>query len=147
MEIKPNIKSKFGPITSRGWNKIAQVVNSIKPSAMSGSVASPRYPNFNQVFVATIGNPTSIGTRKWSYAFTEAYVSSNAITGTALNTVEYNNASSYNGPGFLNSSLNAGFTLQPIRNGVQVIMMKTVDTSGNDLYLFCLSNAIDGTCA
>ena len=160
MNIQPNISGGMGAITPRAWQKIASVVNKNDPATnQSGNLRKAQ-----QVFLAKItGNTAIIANRRWSYTWTSAAfdVTTNkfkAATGTALisdtnqlayNTVEglQQDSGTKNGPGITHANIPAGYTLQPIATGTYVLMFGTAGSTGNQIYVFSVANAIDGTCA
>ena len=151
----------MGAITPRAWNKIASVVNRNAPAIDQ----SRNQRKAQQVFLAKItGNNVIISNRRWSYTWTTAAfdVTTNkfkAATGTALisdtnqlayNTVEglQQDSGTKNGPGVLHANIvAAGYTLQPIASGTYVLLFGTADSTGKQIYVFSVANAIDGTCA
>ena len=161
MNIRPNIAGGMGAITPRAWNKIASVVNRNAPAIDQ----SRNQRKAQQVFLAKItGNNVIISNRRWSYTWTTAAfdVTTNkfkAATGTALisdtnqlayNTVEglQQDSGTKNGPGVLHANIvAAGYTLQPIASGTYVLLFGTADSTGKQIYVFSVANAIDGTCA
>ena len=161
LNIRPNIAGGMGAITPRAWNKIASVVNRNAPAIDQ----SRNQRKAQQVFLAKItGNNVIISNRRWSYTWTTAAfdVTTNkfkAATGTALisdtnqlayNTVEglQQDSGTKNGPGVLHANIvAAGYTLQPIASGTYVLLFGTADSTGKQIYVFSVANAIDGTCA
>ena len=160
MNIQPNISGGMGAITPRAWQKIASVVNKNDPATnQSGNLRKAQ-----QVFLAKItGSNTIISNRRWSYTWTSAAfdvptAKFKAAIGTALisdtnqlayNTVEglQQDSGTKNGPGITHSNIPAGYTLQPIATGTYVLMFGTAGSTGNQIYVFSVANAIDGTCA
>ncbi len=160
MNIQPNISGGMGAITPRAWQKIASVVNKNDPATnQSGNLRKAM-----QVFLAKItGNTAIIANRRWSYTWTSAAfdvptAKFKAAIGTALisdtnqlayNTVEglQQDSGTKNGPGITHSNIPAGYTLQPIATGTYVLMFGTAGSTGNQIYVFSLANAIDGICA
>lgn len=161
MNIQPNIAGGMGAITPRAWNKIASVVNRNDPATDQ----SRNQRKAQQVFLAKITGSTSIITnRRWSYTWTSAAfdvttAKFKAATGSALisdtnqlayNTVEglqQDTGATKDGPGITHSNIPAGYTLQPIASGTYVLMFGTADSTGKQVYVFSVANAIDGTCA
>ena len=160
LNIQPNISGGMGAITPRAWQKIASVVNKNDPATNQ----SRNLRKAQQVFLAKItGNTQIILNRRWSYTWQSAAfdVPTNkfkAAIGTALisdtnqlayNTVEglQQDSGTYNGPGITHANIPAGYTLQPIATGTYVLMFGTAGSTGNQIYVFSVANAIDGTCA
>jgi hypothetical protein len=161
LNIRPNIAGGMGAITPRAWNKIASVVNRNEPAIDQ----SRNQRKAQQVFLAKItGNNTIISNRRWSYTWTTAAfdVTTNkfkAAIGTALisdtnqlayNTVEglQQDSGTKNGPGVLHANIvAAGYALQPIATGTYVLLFGTADSTGKQIYVFSVANAIDGSCA
>ena len=162
MNLKPNIDGSFGPFSQRGFKKLTDKVNEKKQGDLS------RYaPRVLNVFLAKItGNTTVITNRRLKYAWEEAeqytdtiqkfqtkggsaITSATTVIGFAYNTVEaLQQTGTSNGPGFLNANLPSGFLLQPIATGTYVLMHASINaTDGSQAFSFCVSNAIDGTCA
>jgi hypothetical protein len=150
----------MGAITPRAWQKIASVVNKNDPAINQ----SRNLRKAQQVFIAKItGNTQIILNRRWSYTWTSAAfdvptAKFKAAVGTALisdtnqlayNTVEglQQDSGTYNGPGITHANIPAGYTLQPIATGTYVLMFGTAGSTGNQIYVFSVANAIDGTCA
>jgi len=151
----------MGAITPRAWHKIASVVNKNAPATNQ----SRNQRKAQQVFLAKItGSNTIISNRRWSYTWTSAAfdvptAKFKAAIGTALisdtnqlayNTVEglqQDTGATKDGPGITHSNIPAGYTLQPIATGTYVLMFGTAGSTGNQIYVFSVANAIDGTCA
>ena len=163
MNLKPNIDGSFGPFSQRGFKKLTDKVNEKKQGDLS------RYaPQVLNVFLAKItGNTTVITNRRWKYAWEEAeqytdtiqkfqtkggsaITSATTVIGYAYNTIEalQQTSGTKNGPGFTHANIPSGFTLQPIATGTVVLMHASINaTDGSQAFSFCVSNAIDGTCA
>ena len=159
MDIKPNIRSNFGPLSPRGFNKIAAKVNERTTSDATRDLASG-----TKVFIAGItGNVTIISNRRWKYTWETGTVdpatgyyewNPNAIDYTTTKIYAYNtcevlqqSGGSQNGPGFINANIPSGFLLKPIANGTYVQMLQHRDKGGNVIFSFAMPNAVDGTCA
>ena len=161
MNIQPNIAGGMGAITPRAWHKIASVVNRNAPATDQ----SRNQRKAQQVFLAKItGSTAIINNRRWSYTWTSAAFDVStakfkAATGSALisdtnqlayNTVEglqQDSGATKDGPGITHSNIPAGYTLKPIASGTYVLMFGTAGSTGNQIYVFSVANAIDGTCA
>ena len=161
MNILPNIAGGMGAITPRAWHKIASVVNRNAPATDQ----SRNQRKAQQVFLAKItGSTAIINNRRWSYTWTSAAFDVStakfkAATGSALisdtnqlayNTVEglqQDSGATKDGPGITHSNIPAGYTLKPIASGTYVLMFGTAGSTGNQIYVFSVANAIDGTCA
>jgi len=163
MNLKPNIDGSFGPFSQRGFKKLTDKVNEKKQNDLS------RYaPRVLNVFLAKItANTTVITNRRWKYAWEEAeqytdtvqkfqtkggstITSATTVIGYAYNTVEalQQTSGTKDGPGLTHASIPSGFTLQPIATGTVVLMHASINaTDGSQAFSFCVSNAIDGTCA
>jgi len=163
MNLKPNIDGSFGPFSQRGFKKLTDKVNEKKQNDLS------RYaPRVLTVFLAKItANTTVITNRRWKYAWEEAeqytdtvqkfqtkggstITSATTVIGYAYNTVEalQQTSGTKDGPGLTHASIPSGFTLQPIATGTVVLMHASINaTDGSQAFSFCVSNAIDGTCA
>ena len=151
----------MGAITPRAWHKIASVVNRNAPATDQ----SRNQRKAQQVFLAKItGSTAIINNRRWSYTWTSAAFDVStakfkAATGSALisdtnqlayNTVEglqQDSGATKDGPGITHSNIPAGYTLKPIASGTYVLMFGTAGSTGNQIYVFSVANAIDGTCA
>ena len=160
MDIKPNIRSNFGPLSPRGFNKIAAKAN----ERTTRDATRDLLPG-TKVFIAVItGNTTIISNRRWKYNWSQSYLKSSnklftqsstylvSATGTeAYNTCEAlqqdTTSNPKDGPGITHSSIPSGFLLQPIATGTNVLMFQSRDDLGAVTFVFSLANAIDGTCA
>jgi len=158
MDIKPNIRSNFGPLSPRGFNKIAAKAN----ERTTRDATRDLLPG-TKVFTAKItGNTTIIANRRWKYNWIQSYLKSNnklftqsstylvsAAGSEAYNTCEALQQSSgtYDGPGITHSNIPAGYTLQPIATGTNVLIFQSRDDLGAVTFVFSLANAIDGACA
>ena len=160
MDLKPNIKSGFGPITTRGWNKISAKANE-RTRTDSTSAFIDRQP----FFIAKItASTTIIANRRWKYEWAEGtlgatdlfeLVSGSSYTYTNTGDYAYNTCEALqqasgtkNGPGVLHANIvAAGYTLQPIASGTYVLLFGTADSTGKQIYVFSVANAIDGSCA
>ena len=160
MNIQPNIAGGMGAITPRAWNKIASVVNRNAPATDQ----SRNQRKAQQVFLAKItGSNIIISDRRWSYTWTSAAfdvttAKFKAATGSALisdtnqlayNTVEglQQDAGTKDGPGITHTNIPTPYKLQPIASGTYVLMFGTADSTGKQVYVFSVANAIDGICA
>jgi hypothetical protein len=96
---------------------------------------------------------------RWKYSFEEMRweVSSSTfvtITGGIVGTSNaYNaneafntNAATVLAPGYLVANIPAGFSYQPIQGNPVVLMMPHVTQSGEQIFMFCAQNTIDGAC-
>ena len=158
MDIKPNIRSNFGPLSPRGFNKIAAKANERTTKDATRDLSTG-----TKVFTAVIlGNTTIITDRRWKYSWSQSYLKSSdklfyqssthliSATGTeAYNTCEALQQSSgtKNGPGITHTNIPAGYKLQPIATGTNVLMFQSRDDLGAVTFVFSLANAIDGACA
>ena len=163
MNLKPNIDGSFGPFSQRGFKKLTDKVNEKKQNDLS--LYAPRVLT---VFLAKItANTTVITNRRWKYEWEEAeqytdtvqkfqtkggsaITSATTVIGYAYNTVEalQQTSGTKDGPGLTHASIPSGFTLQPIATGTVVLMHASINaTDGSQAFSFCVSNAIDGTCA
>lgn len=158
MDIKPNIRSNFGPLSPRGFNKIAAKANERTTRDATRDLSSG-----TKVFIAKItGNTTIISNRRWKYTWSQSYLKSSnklftqsttylvSATGTeAYNTCEalQQGGGTYDGPGITHAYIPTGYTLQPIATDTNVLMFQSRDDLGAVTFVFSLANAIDGTCA
>ena len=159
MDLKPNIKSGFGPITTRGWNKISAKANE-RTRTDSTSAFIDRQP----FFIAKITASTVvISGRRWKYEWEEGtlgatdlfeVVSGSSYTYTNTGDYAYNTcealqqtSGTYDGPGITHSYIPSGYTLQPIADGTYVHMFVNRSSNSNIIFTFTIANAIDGTCA
>ena len=158
MDIKPNIRSNFGPLSPRGFNKIAAKAN----ERTTKDATRDLLPG-TKVFTAIItGNTTIISNRRWKYSWSQSYLKSSdklfyqssthliSATGTeAYNTCEalQQSSGSYDGPGVLHTNIPTGYLLKPIATNTNVLMFQSRDDLGAVTFVFSLANAIDGTCA
>jgi len=159
MDLKPNIKSGFGPMTTRGWNKI-----SAKANERTRTDSTNSFLDRNPFFIAKItGTTVIIADRRWKYQWAEGtlgatnlfeLVSGSSYTYTntgdyAYNTCEALQQSSgqYYGPGVTAANIPAGYLLQPIAVGTYVHMFVDRSANSNIIFTFSMANAIDGTCA
>ena len=159
MDLKPNIKSGFGPITTRGWNKISAKANE-RTRTDSTSAFIDRQP----FFIAKITSSTVvISGRRWKYEWEEGtlgatdlfeVVSGSSYTYTNTGDYAYNTcealqqtSGTYDGPGITHSYIPSGYTLQPIADGTYVHMFVNRSSNSNIIFTFTIANAIDGTCA
>lgn len=157
MDIKPNIRSNFGPLSPRGFNKIAAKAN----ERTTRDATRDLLPG-TKVFIAVITGNTALSAVRWRYSWSQSYLkSSNKIfTQSSTYLVSTAGTEAYNtcealqqttttklGPGFLNANLSYGYTLQPIATGTNVLMFQSRDDLGAVTFVFSLANAIDGTCS
>lgn len=158
MDIKPNIRSNFGPLSPRGFNKIAAKAN----ERTTKDATRDLLPG-TKVFIARIiGNTSIITNRRWKYNWIQSYLKSSdklftthlthlfSNTGTeAFNTCEalQQESGTYDGPGIYHSNIPTGYTLKPIATGTNVLMFQSRDDLGAVTFVFSLANAIDGACA
>ena len=159
MDLKPNIKSGFGPITTRGWNKISAKANE-RTRTDSTSAFIDRQP----FFIAKITSSTTIiANRRWKYQWAEGtlgatdlfeLVSGSSYTYTNTGDYAYNTcealqqtSGTYDGPGITHANIPSGYTLQPIADGTYVHMFVNRSSNSNIIFTFTIANAIDGTCA
>jgi len=157
MDIKPNIRSNFGPLSPRGFNKIAAKANERTTQDATRDQAIG-----TKVFIAVITGYTVLSAVRWRYAWSQSYLkSSNKIfTQSSTYLVSTAGTEAYNtcealqqvtdtklGPGFLKANLSYGYTLQPIATGTNVLMFQSRDDLGAVTFVFSLANAIDGTCS
>ena len=160
MDLKPNIKSGFGPITTRGWNKISAKANE-RTRTDSTSSFIDRHP----FFIAKITASTAvIAGRRWKYQWAEGtlgstdlfeLVSGSSYTYTNTGDYAYNTCEALqqdttsnpkDGPGITHSNIPSGYTLQPIADGTYVHMFVNRSSNSNIIFTFTIANAIDGTC-
>ena len=159
MDLKPNIRSGFGPITTRGWNKISAKANE-RTRTDSTSAFIDRQP----FFIAKITASTAvISGRRWKYQWAEGtlgatdlfeLVSGSSYTYTNTGDYAYNTcealqqtSGTYDGPGITHANIPSGYTLQPIADGTYVHMFVNRSSNSNIIFTFTIANAIDGTCA
>ena len=158
MDIKPNIRSNFGPLSPRAFNKIAAKANERTTKDATRDLSSG-----TKVFIARISTVTDVITNKrWKYGWVEVLLKSStkrfqdkdSHLKSATGTEAYNTCESLQqdnggeiGPGFDFAHIPTGFLLKPIRVGTCVIMLQTRDDLGNVCFVFTLSNAIDGVCS
>ena len=157
MDIKPNIRSNFGPLSPRGFNKIAAKAN----ERTTRDATRDLLPG-TKVFIAVITGNTVLSAVRWRYAWSQSYLKSSnkrftqsstylvsTVATEAYNTCEalQQTTDTKLGPGFLKANLSSGFTLQPIATGTNVLMFQSRDDLGDVTFVFSLANAIDGTCA
>ena len=159
MDLKPNIRSGFGPITTRGWNKISAKANE-RTRTDSTSAFIDRQP----FFIAKITSSTAvIANRRWKYEWAEGtlgatdlfeLVSGSSYTYTNTGDYAYNTcealqqtSGTYDGPGITHANIPSGYTLQPIADGTYVHMFVNRSSNSNIIFTFTIANAIDGTCA
>ena len=160
MDLKPNIKSGFGPITTRGWNKISAKANE-RTRTDSTSAFIDRQP----FFIAKItASTTIIANRRWKYEWAEGtlgatdlfeLVSGSSYTYANTGDYAYNTCEALqqasgtkNGPGVLHANIvAAGYALQPIADGTYVHMFVNRSSNSNIIFTFTIANAIDGACA
>lgn len=161
MDIKPNIRSNFGPLSPRGFNKIAAKANerTTKDATRDQAIGV-------KVFIAKIVGATEIlSGRRWSYSWLHTYLklsnkkftsylypSETFLTSSddtsAYNTCEalQQDGGNYDGPGIKHTNIPAGYLLRPIATGTNVLMFQSRDNTGAVTFVFSLSNAIDGGC-
>lgn len=157
MDIKPNIRSNFGPLSPRGFNKMAAKVN----ERTTRDATRDLLPG-TKVFIAVItGNTTIISNRRWKYNWSQSYLRSSdkLFTQSSTYLVSAAGSEAYNtcealqqagdpqdGPGITHTNIPAGYTLQPIATGTNVLMFQSRNEKGDVVFAFCLANAIDGAC-
>jgi len=158
MDIKPNIRSNFGPLSPRGFNKIAAKAN----ERTTRDATRDLLPG-TKVFIAVItGNTEIISNRRWKYTWSQSYLKSSnklftqsttylvSAAGTeAYNTCEalQQSGDPQDGPGVTHTNIPAGYALQPIATDTNVLMFQSRDDLGAVTFVFSLANAIDGACA
>ena len=159
MDLKPSIRNGFGPMTTRGWNKISAKVNE-RTRTDSTSAFIDRQP----FFIAKItASTTIIANRRWKYEWAEGtlgatdlfeLVSGSSYTFTNTGDYAYNtcealqqSSDSKDGPGVTHTNIPAGYALQPIANGTYVHMFVNRSSNSNIIFTFTIANAIDGSCA
>ncbi len=159
MDLKPNIKSGFGPMTTRGWNKISAKANERTRTDSTNSFLD-RHP----FFIAKItGSTVIIANRRWKYQWAEGtlgatnlfeLVSGSSYTYTNTGDYAYNTCEALqqtsgakDGPGITHANIPAGYLLQPIAVGTFVHMFVDRSSNSNIIFTFSMANAIDGTCA
>ena len=159
MDLKPNIRSGFGPITTRGLNKISAKANE-RTRTDSTSAFIDRQP----FFIAKItASTTIIANRRWKYEWAEGtlgatdlfeLVSGSSYTYTNTGDYAYNTcealqqtSGTYDGPGITHGNIPSGYLLQPIADGTYVHMFVNRSSNSNIIFTFTIANAIDGTCA
>jgi len=93
---------------------------------------------------------------RWEYSWVRAETVNNSAkafqqvaseawyTGTAYNAVEGLNSSTFVGPGVTKSNIPAGFSVKPVSGYVIIFPHRMTD--GTERWLFCVPNAIDGSC-
>ena len=158
MDLKPNIRSGFGPITTRGWNKISAKANE-RTRTDSTSAFIDRQP----FFIAKITSSTTIiANRRWKYEWAEGtlgatdlfeLVSGSSYTYTNTGDYAYNTCEALqqasgtkDGPGITHANIPAGYALQPIADGTYVHMFVNRSSNSNIIFTFTIANAIDGSC-
>jgi len=158
MDLKPNIKSGFGPMTTRGWNKISAKANERTRTDSTNSFLD-RHP----FFIAKItGSTVIIQDRRWKYQWAEGtlgstnlfeLVSGSSYTYTNTGDYAYNTcealqqtSGTYDGPGITHANIPAGYLLQPIADGTFVHMFVDRSANSNIIFTFSMANAIDGSC-
>ena len=151
MDIKPNIRKGFGPMSTRGWNKIANKANERSPANDARGRKSNASGSSGDL--AIVLTASTIGTRRWKYIVslcefnltTQMFeeINNSALTLDAYNTIESLQATDItrNGPGFTETAIPSGYALQPIGDGTVVIVTKI-----NGVYFFSVPNPIDGEC-
>lgn len=160
MEIKPNIRSNFGPLSPRGFNKIAAKANERTTQDATKDKASG-----TTIFLAIItGSVQIIANRRWKYTWgmavlksstkkfegkssVIAYPTNGIYAYNACEALQQEGGAVYNGPGVAHANIPTGFFLVPIADGTGVLMLQTRDDLGDVSFVFSLSNAINGSCA
>ena len=157
MDIKPNIRSNFGPLTPRGFNKIAAKAN----ERTTRDATRDLLPG-TKVFLAVItGNDEIQTARRWKYSWSQSYLATNgkfiqsstylvsSPTTKAYNSCEalQQDAGTKDGPGITHTNIPYPYALQPIATGTNVLMFQSRNEKGDVVFAFCLANAIDGTCS
>lgn len=151
MDIKPNIRKGFGPMSTRGWNKIANKANERSPANDARSKKSNASGSSGDLAIVISSN--TIGTRRWKYILslckfnltTELFeeINGSVLTIDAYNTIEslqyFDNTR--DGPGINDATIPSGYSLLPIGDNTVVIVTKI-----NGVYFFCVPNPIDGQC-
>ena len=108
--------------------------------------------------VAKITGSTAITgtTNRWEYEWVMAEILNNATfthqavsgeawyLGTALNVMEGINDATVVGPGVLVANIPSGFSVKPVTGYVTLFPYRLAD--GTERWVFCVPNAIDGTC-
>jgi hypothetical protein len=158
MDLKPNIKSGFGPMTTRGWNKISAKANERTRTDSTNSFLD-RHP----FFIAKItGSTVIIADRRWKYQWAEGtlgatnlfeLVSGSSYTYTNTGDYAYNTCEALqqtsgakDGPGITHANIPSGYLLQPIADGTFDHMFVDRSANSNIIFTFSMANAIDGSC-
>ncbi len=151
MDIKPNIRKGFGPMSTRGWNKIANKANERSPANDARGRKNNASGSSGDLAIVLAYN--TIGPRRWKYivslckfnSSTELFEEINASVSTldAYNTIESLQSidNLYDGPGIADATIPSGYSLMPIMENTVVIVTKI-----NGVYFFCVPNPIDGSC-
>lgn len=104
----------------------------------------------------TASTAISGAVNRWEYTWVRAEVLNDSAktfqqvageawyTGTAYNTMEGVNNATTVGPGVLTANIPAGFSVKPVVGYVLIFPHRLAD--GTERWLFCVPNAIDGTC-
>lgn len=151
MNIKPNIRKGFGPMTTRGFNKIANKANERSPTNDARGRKSSNVKLATYIGVITGRSDLIVG-RRFLYKVKEAVcnpttyiftIKQNADENDALNTVESLQQASgtKDGPGLTHTNIPNGFTFEAIQTGTCVVV-----TNIDGKHYFTVSNAIDGGC-
>ena len=163
MEIKHATNGSFGPLTQRGFKKLADKVNERKKYDTSGN----KRTNSNVFLAKIVAASTVITNRRWKYTWVEAeqytsgsqkfqtkggstFNSDTTTLGYAYNTCEslQQDSGTIDGPGLTHGNIPSGFYLKPIAAGTVVLMHTSFNaTDGAQAFSFCLTNAIDGVCS
>ena len=162
MDIKPNIRTNLGPLSPRGFNKIAAKANERTTKDATRDQASGV-----KIFIAKIaGASPIISGRRWKYTWVHTYLKSSDKKFTtysypsetflisSADTLAYNTCEAlqqdsglYDGPGITHTNIPAGYNLKEIATGTNVLMFQSQDNTSAVTFVFSLANAIDGGCS
>ncbi len=165
MRNYPNISTGLGKFTPDLFARLMAMLEVFEsnPEIMAKLDQRGKGMKGRRVFIGKITHTGTISTNRFTYTVTEQeladftsgspdYLFSDKSDGitemVAVNTVEVANTSSFAGPGVDLSAADfpAGMSLQAIATGTLAICHIQRDENGEQVALFTIANAIDGSC-
>lgn len=166
MRNYPNISSGLGKFTPDLFSRLMILLEAFESNPEIFRTLDQRQKQLEgrKTFVGKITRTGAISTNRYKYTVQEqvpgectggsaAFNFINKEGGisdmVALNTVEFENTSTFAGPGIdLGADdFPAGMSLQPIEDGTLAICHVLYDTVGTQIAVFTIANAVDGSCS
>jgi hypothetical protein len=166
MRNYPNISTGLGKFTPDLFSRLMKMLRAFESNPELFKILDQRgkLMKGRRVFIGKITHTGTISTNRFTYTVTEQELAdftsgspdylftdkSNGITDmVAVNTVEVANTSSFAGPGVDLSAVDfpSGMSLQAVATGTMAICNIQRDENGEQVALFTIANAIDGSCS